>query len=152
MVGAAASTREGELITTRNEFEKALNAAKDGDTLLVGDIDFNLQGEGAVNEAERITITKNITIKNGKTDGKAVFTGASFLLNGTNVAGKTSEFRFAGITFDEGLNADEITHTDWELSYSGDGSLISSTPIKCQRAINCIGNINANFSDCEFKN
>ena len=152
VVGAAASTREGELITTRNEFEKALNAAKDGDTLLVGDIDFNLQGEGAVNEAERITITKNITIKNGKTDGKAVFTGASFLLNGTNVAGKTSEFRFVGITFDEGLNADEITHTDWELSYSGDGSLISSTPIKCQRAINCIGNINANFSDCEFKN
>ena len=152
VVGAAASTREGELITTRNEFEKALNAAKDGDTLLVGDIDFNLQGEGAVNEAERITITKNITIKNGKTNGKAVFTGASFLLNGTNVAGKTSEFRFVGITFDEGLNADEITHTDWELSYSGDGSLISSTPIKCQRAINCIGNINANFSDCEFKN
>ena len=152
VVGAAASTSEGELITTRNEFEKALNAAKDGDTLLVGDIDFNLQGEGAVNEAERITITKNITIKNGKTDGKAVFTGASFLLNGTNVAGKTSEFRFVGITFDEGLNADEITHTDWELSYSGDGSLISSTPIKCQRAINCIGNINANFSDCEFKN
>ena len=152
VVSAAASTREGELITTRNEFEKALNAAKDGDTLLVGDIDFNLQGEGAVNEAERITITKNITIKNGKTNGKAVFTGASFLLNGTNVAGKTSEFRFVGITFDEGLNADEITHTDWELSYSGDGSLISSTPIKCQRAINCIGNINANFSDCEFKN
>lgn len=152
VVGAAASTREGELITTRNEFEKALNAAKDGDTLLVGDIDFNLQGEGAVNEAERITITKNITIKKGKMDGKAVFTGASFLLNGTNVAGKTSEFRFVGITFDEGLNADEITHTDWELSYSGDGSLISNTPIKCQRAINCIGNINANFSDCEFKN
>ncbi len=152
VVGAAESTREGELITTRNEFEKALNAANDGDTLLVGDIDFNLQGEGAVNEAERITITKNITIKNGKTDGKAVFTGASFLLNGTNVAGKTSEFRFVGITFDEGLNADEITHTDWELSYSGDGSLVSSTPIKCQRAIHCIGNINANFSDCEFKN
>ena len=151
-VSAQASAGNSGLITTRNEFEKALNAAKDGDTLLVGDIDFNLQGEGAVNEAERITITKNITIKNGKTDGKAVFTGASFLLNGTNVAGKTSEFRFVGITFDEGLNADEITHTDWELSYSGDGSLISSTPIKCQRAINCIGNINANFSDCEFKN
>ena len=31
VVGAAASTREGELITTRNEFEKALNAAKDPD-------------------------------------------------------------------------------------------------------------------------
>ncbi len=152
VVGATANTREGELITTRTAFEKALNSAKDGDTLLVGDIDFNLTGEGAVNEAERLTISKSITIKNGKTDGKAVFTGASFLLNGTNVAGKTSEFRFVGITFDEGLNADEITHTDWECSDSSNGSLISDTPIKCQRAINCIGNINAYFSDCVFKN
>ncbi len=152
VVGAAASTREGDLITTRNDFINALNQAKDGDTLLVGDIDFNLTGEGAVNEAERLTISKSITIKNGKTDGNAVFGGASFLLNGTNVAGAESKIQFIGITFDEGLNADEITHTDWELSYSGDGSLISDTPIKCQRAINCIGNTNAYFSDCEFKN
>ncbi len=152
VVGAAANTREGELITTRTAFEKALNSAKDGDTLLVGDIDFNLTGDGSVNEAERLTISKSITIKNGKTDGNAVFGGASFMLNGTNVAGSESKIQFIGITFDEGLNADEITHTDWELSYSGDGSLISSTPIKCQRAINCIGNINAYFSDCEFKN
>ncbi len=146
------SAQELNLITTRTAFEKALNSAKDGDTLIVGDIDFNLTGEGAVNEAERITIRNSITIKNGKTDGNAVFIGASFELNGTNVAGEKTNFQFIGITFDERLNANEITHTDWEPSYSGDGSLISDTPIKCQRAINCIGNINAYFSDCEFKN
>ncbi len=152
VVGASASTREGELITTRNEFEKALNAAKDGDTLLVGDIDFNLTWEGAVNEAERLTINNSITIKNGKTGENAVFIGASFVLNGTNVAGAESKVQFIGITFDENLDADAITHTDWDLSYGGNDSLISDTPIKCQRAINCIGNVNAYFSDCEFKN
>ncbi len=150
--GAATSSDEDGLITTRTEFEKALNSAKDGDTLLVGDIDFNRTGDGAVNEAEQLTINKSITIKNGKTDGNAVFSGASFLLNGTNVAGAETKIEFIGISFDEGLNADEITHTDWELSHSGDGSLVSDTPIKCQRAINCTGNINAYFSDCEFKN
>ncbi len=143
---------ESDLITTRSGFEKALNGAKDGDTLLVGDIDFNLVGEGAVNERERLTISKNITIKNGKTDGSAVFSGASFVLNGTMVAGAESQIQFVGITFDEGLNADEITHTDWELSYYSDGQLISGTPLKCQYAISCMGNVNAAFLDCSFKN
>ena len=152
IVSMAANAKETTLITTCTEFEKALNAAKDGDTLLVGDIDFNQEGEGAVNEAERIIIEKNITIKSGKTDGNALFAGASFLLNGTNVAGVASEFKFVGITFDEGLNADEITITDWDLSYFGDGSLVSNTPVKCQYAIECMGNTNATFTDCEFKN
>ncbi len=152
VVGAAASTREGELIRTRTEFEKALNSAKDGDTLLVGDIDFNLAGEGAVNEAERITIAKNITIENGKSDGNAVFKGASFILNGTNTAGKTSDFSFVGITFEEELDTNALTDADWEVSYYSDGTLISSTPLKCQFAIECQGSATARFTDCDFKN
>ncbi len=146
------SADETALITTRSEFEKALNSAKDGDTLLVGDIDFNLTGEGAVNEAERLSIGKSITVKNGKNGENAVFLGASFLLNGTNVSGSESDFRFIGITFDEGLDADAITHTDWQLSYYGDGGLISNTPLKCQYAVECTGNTNATFTNCEFKN
>ena len=149
---AQAQAETVNLITNRKAFEKALNAAKDDDTLLVGDIDFNQEGEGAVNEAERIIINKNITIKSGKTDGNALFAGASFLLNGTNVAGVASEFKFDGITFDESLVADEITITDWDLSYFGDGSLVSNTPVKCQYAIECMGNTNATFTECEFKN
>ncbi len=149
---AAVSADEAGLITTRGGFINALNGAKDGDTILVGDIDFNLTGEGAVNEAERINIGKSITVKSGKTDGNAVFRGASFLLNGTNVAGIESDYHFIGITFDEGLDADAITHTDWELSYYGDGGLISNTPLKCQYAIECMGNTKASFTNCEFKN
>ncbi len=146
------SADEAELITTRSEFEKALGAAKDGDILLVGDIDFNFAGDGAVNESERLNIGKSITIKSGKADGNAILRGASFLLNGTNVSGTETVFRFIGITFDEGLDADAITHTDWELSYYGDGVPISDTPLKCQYAIECMGNTNAIFSGCEFKN
>ncbi len=152
VIGASANTQEETLITTRNEFVSALYNAEDGDTLLVGDIDFNLTGEGAVNEAERLNVSKSITIENGKIDGNAVFRGASFFLNGTNVAGIESNFRFVGITFDEGLDADAITRTDWEPSYYGDGSLVSNTPTKCQFAITCAGNVNAEFSDCEFQN
>lgn len=74
--------QEQELITTRVGFEKALNCAEDGEVLLVGDIDFNLNAVGAVNEGERIVMDKSVTVKSGKTDGNAVFTGASFILNG----------------------------------------------------------------------
>ncbi len=152
LMSVVVSAGKTDLITTRAGFEKALNSAKDGDTLLVGDIDFNLQSEGAVNEAERLTVSKSISVKSGQDGANAVLRGASFLLNGTKVAGAESTFRFIGITFDEGLDADAITHTDWELSYYGDGTLISGTPLKCQYAIECMGNTRAIFTDCDFKN
>ena len=97
----AVSAQETKLITTRAEFEKALRDAKDGDTLLVGDIDFELPYTGAVNTVERITIDKSVTVKNGKTDGNAVFWGASFILSGTKIGGDRSSFVFEGIIFDE---------------------------------------------------
>ncbi len=152
VVGAAASTREGELITTRNDFINALNQAKDGDTLLVGDIDFNLNHTGAVNTAERIVIDKSITIKSGKADGNAVFTGASFILNGTKIGGERSVFVFDGIIFDEGLDTSTLTDEDWQLSYDSMDELISLYPLKNQYAIECKGNTNATFKDCDFKN
>lgn len=148
----AVSAKDRELLTTRAAFEKAINSAKDGDTILVGDIDFNLVGEGAVNEAEKIVLKKNITIQNGKTGGNAVFYGASFILEGTRVAGETTQIQFSGITFDEGIGGEELTEKDWEPAYYGDGNLISATPLKCQYAIGCQGNLNASFEGCEFRN
>ncbi len=152
VVIAAASTREGELITTRNDFINALNQAKDGDTLLVGDIDFNLNYTGAVNTAERIVIDKNITVKNGKTDGNAVFTGASFILDGTKIGGESSLFAFEGITFDEGLDTSTLTDEDWQLSDDSMGEDLSPYSLKNQYAIQCKGNATASFASCEFKN
>ena len=62
LVYVQASAENSELITNRNDFKNAVINANDGDTLLVGDIDFNLQATGDVNEGERITIDKSITL------------------------------------------------------------------------------------------
>ena len=150
-VGAEAISREDELITTRNDFINALNKAENGDIILVGDIDFNLSSTGAVNTIERIIIDKNITIKSGKTDGNAVFTGASFILNGTKIGGEYSTFSFEGITFNEGLDTNVITDEDWQLSYDSMGEELSPYPLKNQYAVECKGNAIAGFKNCEFK-
>ena len=152
IVGNAARARDNEIITTRSAFINALNDAQDGDTLLVGDIDFNLPSTGAVNISERIVIDKDIVVKNGKTDGNAVFTGASFILEGTKQAGEETAFLFDGITFDETLDTSALTSEDWLLTYDGMGEPVSDYPVKNQYAIECKGNASASFTECEFKN
>lgn len=144
---------ESDIITTREGFVNAINNAEDGDTILVGNIDFNLYDTvGAVNEGERIVIDKNITVKNGKSDSNAVFKGASFILGATKLAGNVTSFSFEGITFDEGLMTDSLTLEDWELSYDGMGAAISPYSLKNQYAVEIRGNAKAEFTDCEFKN
>ncbi len=148
-----AKSEETGLLTKRTDFVTALTNAKDGDTLLVGDIDFNLEGTGAVNTWERITVNKNITIKSGKPNGeKALFTGASFDLKGTLMAGERSTVTFAGITFDEKINTSALTQKDWELSYDGMGEAISPQPLKSQYAVQFFGSLDANFERCDFQN
>ena len=148
----SASSIDEELITTRNAFINALNEAKDGDVLLVGDIDFNLNYTGAVNIVERIDIEKSVTIKSGKKEENAIFKGASFILNGTKIGGECSFFTFEEITFDDGLDTSILTNEDWELTYDSMNEPISFYPLKNQYAIQCKGNTNANFKNCEFKN
>jgi len=143
---------EPELITTRAEFEKALAVAKDGDILLVGDIDFDLPHTGAVNVAARLTIDKSLTIKSGKSDGNAVFKGASFDLCGTMFSGEMSSFTFENITFDEMLDTKSLTNEDWQLTYDSLGEPISFYPLKSQYAIECKGSADVTFNGCEFKN
>jgi len=143
---------EISLITTRSDFINALNEAEDGAILLVSDIDFNLPSTGAVNEAERIILEKNITIKNGKKGENAVFKGASFLLAGSMIAGENTTFCFEGITFDEGLDTSVLTDADWQLSYDSLGEPISFYPLKNQYAIECKGNTTASFENCNFQN
>ncbi len=141
-----ASAQELKLITTRSEFFNAISLANDGETLLVGDIDFNLQATGDVNDGERILINKSITVKNGKTSGKAVFSGASFVLNGTKIAASHTSFTFENIVFDEGLDTSALTAEDWIVVSP------SKYPAKAQYAIECRGNTKATFINCDFKN
>ena len=150
-VGAVADAEQA-LITTRSEFISALNDASDGDVLTVGDVDFNISATGAVNEAEKIKIEKSIVIKSGKADGKAVLTGATFILNGTKSAGETTTYTFENVIFDEKLDTSVLTDADWQLSYDSQDELIGNYPLKNQYAIECRGSANATFKNCEFNN
>ncbi len=141
-----ASAQETKLITSRTDFFNAISIANDGDTLLVGDIDFNLQATGDVNEGERILIDKSITVKNGKTSGKAIFSGASFVLSGTKISASHTSFTFENIVFDEGLDTSALTVEDWIVVSP------SKYPAKAQYAIECRGNTQATFINCGFKN
>ncbi len=146
LVSAQSSTENSGLITTRIDFRNAVLNADNGDTLLVGDIDFNLQATGDVNEGERITIDKSITVKSGKADGNAIFTGASFILSGTKISSFYTTFTFENIVFDEKLDTNSLTLEDLKVVSP------FKYPAKAQFAIECRGNTNATFVNCDFKN
>ncbi len=151
-IGAFANEGQTKLITTRGEFITAITSAKDGDTLLVGDIDFRLDGTGAVNDAARIMIDKDITIKSGKPGGaKAVFLGGSVILKGKEIAGEKRTFNFENIVFDGNIEQAQIDASDWLLSYDSQNEPISPSPLKAQYAVSFGGGAtDANFVGCRF--
>ena len=65
----AVSAREPELITTESGLKEALHNASEGDTILVGDIEFAYSPMG-------MTLSKGVTVKSGK-DTPAVFSGGA---------------------------------------------------------------------------
>lgn len=83
---------EAPLVTSVDELTTALMNAKDGDTILVGDITFKPMPMGM------IVVPKNVTIKSGK-DTNAVFTNATFALNGTTTASAPLTVKFENIDF-----------------------------------------------------
>ncbi len=153
-VTASASTEEEapiECVTTRNGLLNALADAEDGGVIYVGDIDFNLQSTGAVNEFERITIDKSVTLRSGKAGEKAVLRGASFILDGKKQAGEVTVILFEDVIFDEGLDTAALTKEDWQSETDSQGETISSYPFKNQYAIECKGNVKASFVGCTFE-
>ena len=83
---------ESSLITTVDELTSALTNAKPGDTILVGDITFQPMPMGM------IAIPQNVTIRSGK-DTNAVFTNATFALNGTTTDSAPLTVKFENIDF-----------------------------------------------------
>ena len=83
---------ESPLITSVDELTSALANAKDGDTIFVGDITFNPMPMGM------IAVPQNVTIRSGK-DTNAVFTNATFALNGTTNASAPLTVKFENIDF-----------------------------------------------------
>lgn len=147
----AAQATQPSLVTTTEELSLALSKAKTGDTIYVGDIDFDIGGINT-NPGERKTVITGVRIVGGKSDGtKAVFTGGSFNLIGDNRSGVTTEFYFEGICFDGGIDTSVLTHSDWELPTNSQGETLLDQPSKAQYAVYMERNVKATFRNCDFE-
>lgn len=146
-----ASASDG-LIMTQQELLSAINDARDGDILLVGDIDFTAP-MGIFNELMRVELDKSITIRSGKSDSKAVFKNGSFLLRGSKMAGGGISCSFENILFDGAVDTVSLTASDWERPYDELQQYYTcDVPLKAQYAVSFAGNVNASFVGCVFQN
>lgn len=152
VLAVPASAADTPLVTTVDALTTALANAAEGDTVLVGDIDFT-PPQGIFKSLMRIALNKDVTIRSGKKDGKAVFTGASFLLQGSKASDSRLTCTFAGICFDGGVDPDALTASDWECPVDEkSGELISTEPLLSNYAVSFRGNVDAQFTDCVFQN
>lgn len=148
----AAEATQPSIVTTSEGLSLALSKAKSGETIYVGDIDFEVKGTNT-NPIERKTVITGVRIVNGKSDGtKAVFTGGSFNLIGDNRSGITTEFVFEGIRFDGGIDTSVLTHSDWKLPTNSQGEIVLEQPSKAQYAVKTERNVKATFRSCDFEN
>ncbi len=148
----SAVSAEATIITSQQELLDAINAAVDGDVLLVGDIDFTAPA-GMFNEMMRLQLSKSITIRSGLSNRKAVLTNGSFLLRGSKVSGDALRCVFENIIFDGAVDTSSLTEADWQRPYDESIQNYTSTvPLKAQYAVSFAGNVQAIFDGCEFRN
>lgn len=141
-----------DMITSFTDLKTAIRAAKDGDTLYVGDIDFTPSGD-MFKLIMRIEADKNLTIKSGKSDGKAVFTNGSFILSGAKTDDGRNTFHFEDIIFDGGVDTSKLTVADFDLQWSEEEQrYLLEEPRVAQYALLFKGNVDADFIGCDFRN
>ncbi len=147
------AAEEPVLITDFNSLMTAVRDAKDGDTLLVGDIDFSPLSPDVPNSMMSITIEKSLTIKSGKADGAAVFLNGGFVLSGSKLSGEKITVNFENIIFDGKADYDNLTEKDYEHPWSEAEQVYTyNASLKAQQALSFIGNVDADFSGCVFRN
>lgn len=140
------------MITSYTDLKEAIRAAKDGDVLYVGDIDFTPLGD-SYKLIMRIEADKSLTIKSGKSDGKAVFTNGSFILSGSKASGDGNTFNFENIVFDGGVDTSKLKAADFDLQWSEEEQQnLLLEPLPAQYALQFKGNVDASFADCDFIN
>lgn len=105
VMGSIRVSAAGQPVTTVEELTEAMMNAQDGDTILVGDITFQPMPMGMMQ------VPKNLVIKSAKEEN-AVFTNATFALNGTANDAAPLKVRFENIDFvgDNGENGLDITN------------------------------------------
>ncbi len=130
---ALAAVFAAEPVETREDFLLALQAAKPGDTIYVGDIEFQPSPFGI------IVLNKSVSIAGAKPDGtNAVFKDATFAVSGPT--GKV-EISITGVDF-MGRAAEETGDPDNMPDLSN--------PLKTQCAAFFSGNADVRFTDCTF--
>ena len=141
-----------DMITSFTDLKTAIRAAKDGDTLYVGDIDFTPSGN-IFNSLMRVETDKSLTIKSGKSNEKAVFTNGSFILSGSKTDSGRNTFHFENIIFDGGVDTSLLTAADFDCQWSEeDQRYLLEEPRVAQYALLFKGNVDADFIGCDFRN
>lgn len=152
MLCTAFAGESKDVITSFTDLKTAIRAAKDGDTLYVGDIDFTPSGN-MFKLIMRIEADKNLTIKSGKSDGKAVFTNGSFILSGAKTDDGRKTFYFENIIFDGGVDTASLQFSDFDCQWSEEEQrYLLEEPRVAQYALLFKGNVDADFIGCDFRN
>ena len=133
------------LVTSRVELINRISTANDGETILVGDIDFS-NVETMANATTRVKLTKSVTIKSGSKDN-ATFTNGSFDLIGPKVTGENINVTFENIDFKGIIEHSNVTDDSFYYKNADD-----MEPWNQQYASNFKGNIKATYSNCTFEN
>ena len=129
--------KASSLISSREDLKVAISAAKDGDVILVDDIDFTSGVTGLYNVYERIEIKKSITLK-GKDSG-STFKRGSFDIFGGKTYADLLNVKFENIIFSLYESNKSLTSEDWK------------DEAKLQYASFFSGNVNASYKGCSFK-
>lgn len=141
-----------DMITSFTDLKTAIRAAKDGDTLYVGDIDFTPSGD-MFKLIMRIEADKSLTIKSGKSNEKAVFTNGSFILSGSKTDSGRNTFHFENIIFDGGVDTASLQFSDFDCQWSEEEQrYLLEEPRVAQYALLFKGNVDADFIGCDFRN
>jgi DNA-binding CsgD family transcriptional regulator len=143
------------LITSRTGLAKALGDAGQGDTVLVGDIDFRFPALG-LHEAHRIIVDKSVTVRSGKPNHEpALFTMGSFDIsgpvNGSQIVCLFENIKFEGLAYwGEDLTLFEGDRNDLDYVERNDKQYAIDWTNK-QYAVDFNGNADVTFADCEFR-
>ncbi len=147
------ASRDTELITDFNSLMTAVQNANDGDTLLVGDIDFSPLSPDVPNSMMCITVEKSITVKSGKSNGAAIFLNGGFALSGSKLNGEKISVQFENIVFDGKADQASLSEKDYEHPWNEAEQVETyNASLKAQQALSFTGNVNADFSNCVFRN
>ncbi len=138
-------------ITDLASLTEAINEASDGDTILVGDIDFTPTSGSVPYSTVCVKLDKSITLKSANKDG-AVFKNGGIQLVGSKSAGEKITCVFENIVFDGGADQNLITAKDFEYPTDSLGETTFFAPMKAQQVLSFKGNVDASFEGCVFKN